>query len=90
MPLGNPLLNTIWHLEQVSRESSEDMIVLGIRSESGVAWKPAKGNRFYPTKRRLYKGLKHTNLEKLGKGETESETQGNIGEQGESRRGYWE
>ena len=46
------------------------MIVLGIRGESGIAWKPAKGNRFYPIKRRLYKGLKHTNLgvRKTGKG----------------------
>ena len=25
-------------------------------------WKPAKGNHFNPTKRRLYKGLKHTKL----------------------------
>ena len=27
MPLGSSLLNVIWRLEQVSRESSEDMTV---------------------------------------------------------------
>ena len=38
MPLGNSLSNTIWHLEQVLRESSKDMTILGIRGESGIAW----------------------------------------------------
>lgn len=62
MPLGKLLPRTIWHLEQVSRKSSEDMIILGIRGESGIAWKLAKGNNFKPTKRRLYRGLKHTKV----------------------------
>ena len=35
---------------------------MGIIGESGIAWKLAKGNHFNPTKRRLYKGLKHTKL----------------------------
>ena len=62
MPLGNPLPNIIWRLEQVLREFSKDITALGIRGESGIAWKLAKGNHFNPTKRRLYKGLKHTKL----------------------------
>ena len=58
MPLGNPLPNTIQRLEQVSRESSKDMIFLGIRGESGIAWEPVKSNDLSPTQGRLYKGLR--------------------------------
>ena len=50
MSLGNPLPNTIWCLEQVPREFSEDMIFLGIMSESGIAWGPIKSNDLNPTK----------------------------------------
>lgn len=44
------------------------MIILGIGGESGIAWKPTKGNNFNPNKRRLYTELKHTKLgrEKIG------------------------
>ena len=37
MPLGNSLLNAIWHLEQVSRESSEGMMIPRDSSKSGDA-----------------------------------------------------
>lgn len=60
VPLGNPLLNTIRCPEQVSRESLENMIFLGIKDESGIVWKLVKGNDLSPTKRRLYKrGREH-------------------------------
>ena len=71
MPLGNPLPNTIRRLEQVSTESSEDMIFLGIRRESGIAWELVKSNDLSPTQGRLYKGLradkKVSSSGKLGK-----------------------
>ena len=50
MPLGNSLPNTIRHLEQVSKESSEDMIFLGIMGESAIAWGPMKSNDLNPAK----------------------------------------
>ena len=65
MPLGNPLPNTIQRLEQVSRESSKDMIFLGIRGESGIAWEPVKSNDFNPTKEGLCKKVR---AEKWGVG----------------------
>lgn len=37
-------------------ESSEDMIFLGIRSKSEIAWKPVNGNNLSPANGRLYKG----------------------------------
>ena len=58
VPLGNPLPNTIRRLEQVSRESSENMIYLGTRGENGITWEPVKSNDLGPTKGRLYKGLR--------------------------------
>ena len=58
MPLGNPLPNTIRRLEQVSRESLEDMIFLGIIGESGIAWGLVKSNELNPTKRGLYKKMR--------------------------------
>lgn len=58
MPLGNPLPNTIQHLEQVSRESLEDMIFLGIMGESGIAWGLVKSNELNPTKGGLYKKMR--------------------------------
>ena len=58
VPLGNPLPNTIQRLEQVSRESSENMIYLGTRGENGITWEPVKINDLRPTKGRLYKGLR--------------------------------
>ena len=58
MPLGNPLPNTIRRLEQVSRESLEDMIFLGIMGESGIAWGLVKSNELNPTKRGLYKKMR--------------------------------
>ena len=62
MPLGNPPLNTIQHLEQVSRKSSEDMIFLGIMGESGITWGPLKSNDLNPTKGRLYKKVRANKL----------------------------
>ena len=50
MPLGNSLPNTIRHLEQVSKESSEDMIFLGIMGESAISWGPMKSNDLNPAK----------------------------------------
>ena len=58
MPLGNPLPNTIRRLEQVSRESLEDMIFLGIMGESGIAWGLVKSNELNPTKGRSYKKMR--------------------------------
>ena len=58
MPLGNPLSNTIRRLEQVSKESSEDMIFLRIMGESGIAWEPVKSNDLNPTKGDLYKKMR--------------------------------
>ena len=53
------------------------MIILEIKGESGIAWKPTKCNNFNPTKRRLYKGLKHT---KFGVGKIgERDSEKNIG-----------
>ena len=66
--------------------------VLRIRGESEIAWKPVNGNHFNPTKRRLYKGLKHTKLRMGKKGGRERlrvkhwETQGNRENQGEGIR----
>ena len=37
MPLGNSLPNAIWSLEEVSRESSEGMMIPWDSSESGNA-----------------------------------------------------
>ena len=37
MPLGNSLLNAIWRLEQVSRESLEGMMVSWDSGKSGDA-----------------------------------------------------
>ena len=52
------------------------MIILEIRGESGITWKPTKCYNFNPTKRRLYKGLKHTNLGvgKIGERDSEENT----------------
>ena len=58
MPLGNPLPSTIQCQEQVLREFIEDMIFLGIRDDSGIAWKLVKGSDFSPIMERLYKGLR--------------------------------
>jgi len=37
VPLGNSLPNAIWHLEQVSRESSKGMMIFWDSGESGNA-----------------------------------------------------
>ena len=58
MPLGNPLPNTIRHLEQVSRESSKDMIFLRIMGESGIASGLVKSNELNPTKERSYEKMR--------------------------------
>ena len=58
MPLGNLLLSTFQRLEQVSKESSEDMIFLGLMGESGIAWGPMKSNDLNPTKGGLYKKVR--------------------------------
>ena len=58
MPLGNLLPNTIRHLEQVSRESSKDMIFLRIMGESGIASGLVKSNELNPTKERSYKKMR--------------------------------
>ena len=52
------------------------MIILEIRGESGIAWKPTKCNIVNPTKRRLYKGLKRTKLGvgKIGVRDSEKNT----------------
>ena len=65
------------------------MIILEIRGESGIAWNPTKCNNFNLTKRRLYKGLKHTKLGvgKLGR-ETVRKTQGNTEELRETRERF--
>ena len=58
MPLGNLLPSTIRRLEQVSKESSEDMIFLGLMGESGIAWGLVKSNELNPTKGGLYKKMR--------------------------------
>ena len=58
MPLGNPLPNTIRRLEQVSKESSKDMIFLRIMGESGIALGQVKSNELNPTKERSYKKIR--------------------------------
>ena len=58
MPLGNSLPNTIRRLEQVSRESSKDMIFLRIMCESGIASGLVKSNELNPTKGRSYKKMR--------------------------------
>ena len=50
MLLGNPLPNTIRRLEQVLRESSKDMIFLGIMDERGIARELVKSNDLNPTR----------------------------------------
>ena len=42
MPLGDSLLNVIWHLEQVFRESSESMMLSWDSGESGNTCKLVK------------------------------------------------
>ena len=58
MLLGNPLPNTIRRLEQVLRESSKDMIFLGIMDERGIARELVKSNDLNPTKGGLYKKMR--------------------------------